>query len=600
VGDAVLNIAGDSAGAQKAFDALRKQVTQLREELKQCNQAQKTAGAEMDALARSAKRVYDETRTPQEQHAQRLRDLGTLLNQGKISYETWGRATKKAHEDLNQQLSQTSQGHVGLGRLVSDWKGQIGGIVAGYLSIQGAQQLITQEMQRQEELRHKAAEATKTLATAQREFLINYLAAAPRGMTEEQKTAASTAALARIAALSKETGVSERDLTLRASAIFSSRQGATEQMAWEAVRESARVQPGELEGGRAMGVGAMDLMKVAEGISAARAMGMMVATAGMSHVWDVARVAEHGAPAIAAVAKTGGTPEEAAALFAWSTLALKDWTGAQSAVAARKAALSLEEWLPEKDRPVVGTVDGRLVSVGMRKGTALKSWSERVDWLRTHPKEAAQIIEKMEFGRGAMKPFFRAAVLDPVSSEWKMMDELRKTMGTGQQMETEYQTMLGAMGVIPALRVAGIGRRIQTKAEEIAVANRPEAIVGAIEPEFENFMLQMGESAFARTRGGFMGTRFASGRFLEYGPENALQSMIDRAASLRAGYQPMEGLLGRLFGEGGDRRRYEELGEMLVVLRAQLEEIREMRKAQQETNRKGAAHGAGAVNQHSE
>lgn len=649
MGDAVLNIAGDSAGAQKAIDALRKEVNRLKEELKAVSEGQKQSVSQTGQLAREAgrfladlgkqaKKTWEETATPMERHKQQLAALEGIYQKGAMSVGRYaaakeqliGTLKREAAEgartqrlfSLNEQsrLQLLTLGQMSAAQsagkitkehgMVSGLLGTIGAQVVGlgsaYLSVYGVIRAITGELEHQEQLRERSKQVVGDLATAQREFLLNYLSAMPPGTTKEAKTAAGQAAVARIAELSVKTGVSEADLTTRASAIFSSRQGATEDQAWAAVEESARVQPGNAASGLAFGVGAMDIMKVAKGVSARRAAGLIAATSGLSHLWRWDLIAQAGAPAISAIAATGGTPEEAAQWFAWTTLASRDWTGEQSKTASSRMTLSLEEWLPEKDRPIVGEIEGRLMNLGTRKGTGLKSPFERIDWMRAHPKEAAQIIEKMEWGRGIMKPHFRAAILDPESEQWKTLEDVRKGMGSREQLEADYESTMGAIAEMPAIDTAGFGRQAKTAEETLAGQDLPRATAG-YSKEGVGGVLGRAES---------WPTRLAAGierRFLS--PRGQLVSDLARTQAQigwRAGQR-----YGRFAGASLEERepidpaKVQELGKteralldalrrQEILLQRQLEKMDAQVKVQEDAARKGTAQGAGAVNTHTE
>jgi len=71
-------------------------------------QAQRLA-AQNAKLAAAAKRVYEETRTPQERYAAKLRELDDLLKKNQITQQTYGRAVKQAGGHLARRPSTSSR-----------------------------------------------------------------------------------------------------------------------------------------------------------------------------------------------------------------------------------------------------------------------------------------------------------------------------------------------------------------------------------------------------------------------------------------------------------------------------------------------------------
>ncbi len=109
------------------------------------NEARQAAKANQE-LERSAKRVFDETRTPQERHHAKLRELGTLLAQNKISQETFGRAVKQSqlHLDAAGSAAVKAFGAAALAQLSSYALGMVsigaavGTVTAGIKAMQKA------------------------------------------------------------------------------------------------------------------------------------------------------------------------------------------------------------------------------------------------------------------------------------------------------------------------------------------------------------------------------------------------------------------------------------------------------------------------------
>ena len=82
-------------------------------------------------LQREARKIYESTRTPQEQHAARLRQAKILLDKNKISADTYARAVKKSEMQLHEANRATKQtGQSGIAAF--------GGAIASVQTLAGA------------------------------------------------------------------------------------------------------------------------------------------------------------------------------------------------------------------------------------------------------------------------------------------------------------------------------------------------------------------------------------------------------------------------------------------------------------------------------
>lgn len=96
---------GMTEGQKKLMDlkdlgASPEQLAQAEANLKKLSDLEDQKKAS-DDLAQKAKSVFDETRTPLEKYEEKLGELSDMLNAGAIDWDTYGRAIRKAQDELN-------------------------------------------------------------------------------------------------------------------------------------------------------------------------------------------------------------------------------------------------------------------------------------------------------------------------------------------------------------------------------------------------------------------------------------------------------------------------------------------------------------------
>ena len=110
-----LKTTGDNKGVVDLIDQLQKKVGSLEKQLTKTSAKSKQLTAEERALAREAKKVFEEVQSPAERYKAKLNQLSQLLKSGKIDSETYGRAAVKAkanmiaaEQRLQQELTDTA------------------------------------------------------------------------------------------------------------------------------------------------------------------------------------------------------------------------------------------------------------------------------------------------------------------------------------------------------------------------------------------------------------------------------------------------------------------------------------------------------------
>lgn len=85
-------------------------------------------------ISSSARKVYEETRTPMEQFKAKLAEVNQLLNLGAIDVETYGRKVQQLNSELEQTDGKASAAAGGLGK--------IGSVLAGFASLSFAKSML--------------------------------------------------------------------------------------------------------------------------------------------------------------------------------------------------------------------------------------------------------------------------------------------------------------------------------------------------------------------------------------------------------------------------------------------------------------------------
>lgn len=110
MGEITLKGSGDFSQLHAAYAKQQAMLEKLEAKLKNVSAETKKASKEEAALAREAKRVFDETRTPQERFIQKKEQLNRLLEKGKIEWGTYRRAVHQAHAEMNSATGSAEKG----------------------------------------------------------------------------------------------------------------------------------------------------------------------------------------------------------------------------------------------------------------------------------------------------------------------------------------------------------------------------------------------------------------------------------------------------------------------------------------------------------
>jgi hypothetical protein len=367
---------------------------------------------------------------------------------------------------------------------------QLAGVATGYASVQGAIRLVTDEFTHMIEVQRRAKETTITTADAQIKALRNLGATTAKGRDQF---------VTQVQEISRETGVSEKDIYLRASAALSARGDLSVAAAMGAVRESARLVPESAQEGTAVAGAALDLAKITGSQKAAENIGLLMAIGQTARVVDVGMLAEHVAPAVTGLTARGDTPRQAGAIWSALTTGMADPTGRRSGTAAIQLANQLAEFLPEEDtfKYVTKTRRGQKIEERVldRPGTGLTSTLERIEYLQDNQE--------------AREKFFAAASFEQKSKA--TVEQMLTGRGTGATALAQFLERIPGVAEAGGLyaqrldvirggeiqQTADFSRRGGTFAERMELMNQEWARLGAARENTVRILENTGQSALA-------------------------------------------------------------------------------------------------------
>jgi hypothetical protein len=476
-----INLTTYQRAGKQAMDQLNRDTGRTAEEMDEAARKTREAAKAEEELGRAAKQVYEQTRTPQERYKQRLQELNGLLQRGKIDQETYGRAAKKAQDDLASEEEQLARKKSGMGEMVMS----LAGMATAYLSVRNAVRLVVNEINAQIEAQKRAKEATLTEAQAEANALVNLGA---------KTTGERDAFLKRIDAMSSSTGVSKQDLYRRSADALSARGNLSVDQAMAAVEASARLLPGDTEQGKVVSGSALDLMKILQGkgrtIAPEQAIGYMLKVGETARVTDPGKLAENFAPALAAVISSGGTEQEAGALWSALTGAMVDPQGRESKTSSIAFARSLQEFLPEKTTYTYDEKGRRKIQA---KGTGLKTLDERVQALRKDSKLREKFFSKASFEMIARTPVEQ--ILSGQGAAADAYDAFLKELPSMETTGGDFQTQASLIQGTEVQRTANFDRSLGAIGDRLRTSNQTGARLAAIRERFIPFLQDAGEGA---------------------------------------------------------------------------------------------------------
>ena len=151
----VVEMSSEEAKLYQGIQSIISQQAKMERGFTKIASSSRQAGREAAQLARQAKRVYEETRTPQERYNRKLEDMQRLLEKNKISHDTYRRAAAQAKDELLgvQQAGTAAFGATAISQLTT--------FAAGFLSVSNAVGTVTSALNEMQAVRAQSAQKAR-------------------------------------------------------------------------------------------------------------------------------------------------------------------------------------------------------------------------------------------------------------------------------------------------------------------------------------------------------------------------------------------------------------------------------------------------------
>lgn len=449
------------------------------EATREMSDATKEAAKQNADLEQRARRVIESITTPQQRYNQKIAELSMLYGKAKLTLDQYRQAVRQvegeylkttqsadeageAMEDVADAAEETAEsGSKAFGSaMLSQVKGLLGALGLGG-GLAGLLGLINREYQAVIDRQAEAARQSMTAADAQIKFLRNL-----QPETEEERNQA----IADVERLAMETGVSARDLYLRAGSAMSARGALSKEAAYKAVEASARLVPEDMGEGEDVAGAALDLMKVTGSQNAEAAVGFLMETVRRARLTKTGAVARNVVQPLIASMGRGDTEQEAAALFAAITTGAGDARGEQSGTAMATLAQQLSEELPD-----------------------LPSTRARIEAVQKSPQLQQKIIPELK-GEAKTKGVMEQLLTGKggISAAYQ---EYLATMPGVEESAQSYRDLVGLIQGTEIQRTARFGRTLDATMEQLATADQRGARIGLVREKFGPILRQTGMGA---------------------------------------------------------------------------------------------------------
>jgi hypothetical protein len=412
----------------------------------------RAAAKEEEQLATAAKRVYDETRTPAEQHNARMERLNALLKSGKLDQETYGRAAKMAGDEL---AAAGEKGHKAFGPEALGMVKTFAGALGIGTGLAGAIAMIKHEWKAVIETQKRALEATLPMADAQARF---------RGAAGFKDLAEAEEADKKIEEISQATGVKGVDLYKDAAAAMKNRFGQDKGKAMEAVGVAAELFPADPEQRAAFAQSILSVQQ-STGMQGRQAAGWMLGSAQRSGM------SAEAVPKILAAA-----PDEDPRLM----MALAQGIGTSIRGDPTKALLSLMQEVNKIGIPQAG-----------------ETFESKLAFTQAHPSFAEDVMAGIKLKKPEAKAAL-AQILGRKGPAWTSFQEAQAAGIDPEEAAAVLGQQRGIMQGGPQQATAAFARRLGAGREAIESAPemQTQARIAAMAKEFGPIMKDLGEPAF--------------------------------------------------------------------------------------------------------
>lgn len=234
-------------------------------------------------------------------------------------------STKKGSQE---STSFFQQGAMGLAKMV-----------AGYMSVHAAMQLVTSEMEKQRGLDEKARFEQASLAEVIRGTKLAFQPDATLRAEDLEQT---------ILDVGQRTRTDPKAVAAALQDAFSARGDMSNEVAVDAVEQAFRLKPGDTELARTLSAFALDVAKVTGDTDMRKAIGFITQMQQNARVTDPVQAGKNLVPAVASLVQQGDSVEEAAELTAAFTQLAQDPTGEKARTAVISLGEQLGEFVPDK------------------------------------------------------------------------------------------------------------------------------------------------------------------------------------------------------------------------------------------------------------
>jgi len=368
--------------------------------------------------------------------------------------------------DQNRRLRSasrsTSRAHTGA---ITSLKTYAIGMASTYLSVYRVLGMVKEELQAIEQLRTQAAQKTMTIAEAK----AMAIQMAP-GVVSEAKMTKDMQALAKA---TPPKGGMVTLWNMLANAMSASGDYETAKGAVEKALQYDRYNP---ENAQKIAGGLIDMRLLTGRMDTDANLGLLQAGTTQARIPSMGRYAQYAVRSALGVQATGGGSEMAIGLVSAGTKILGDLRGRLATRSMVWLAEHLNEALPEED--LVKTVEdprtGRYVSHVVAKGTGLKNWYERIQYLRDpeHKEdlatfEAEHLKHAPLTARGGMMGIFGLSKKAEANEmAWRTIEDTLAAIPIDRQAQVKLgREKIEQMNRAPELKIARAGYESQYTGE---------------------------------------------------------------------------------------------------------------------------------------
>ena len=294
---------------------------------KDAQMAAAKATAEHNKEIEDARKVLDSLKTPQDKYNERVQKLNAMRDKGLLSAEQHAAAVAKE----GAALKSNSGAAESFGNNIGNAATKLGGLVAGFVSVQLVLQQVRAEYDALIARQGKAKDANIDLAKEQ-EALIENLGGEDAGKLFGQ-----------VRGLSQGTGIGEDKLTAAMNETLAARADMSLDAVFKAVETTAKVKKLDPAKIPVMAAATLDVQKQT-GMGPEEALGFLMQLQSQSRVKSMSSLAENVTPGIGSVMEFGADRQTAAGIMAALSHGMGDVTGAQTKTSAIQLARQLEQF----------------------------------------------------------------------------------------------------------------------------------------------------------------------------------------------------------------------------------------------------------------